>query len=184
MSIPIIRLARLSDLSGLIKIEKACFDGEKQWDANSFKFVILDTNSSVYILSHNNQDIGFIVASTSQNNSNIIQIDNIAIMSTGRRRGFGTLLLLHLIEIESTTKKIITICNEYNLTCQLFLQSLNFKCIKILKDYYDETDDHGYLMECHISKSHSTCAKADHATTMNCNNQKWQNRLYKTNELI
>ncbi|HMP16933.1 MAG TPA: ribosomal protein S18-alanine N-acetyltransferase [Gemmatales bacterium] len=80
---------------------------------------------------------------------NRLHILNLAIHPKFRRHHVGAQLISKLIgKLSSHRRAKITLeLRESNLVAQLFLKSLGFVAIKVVKNYYDDTHEDAYFME-------------------------------------
>jgi ribosomal-protein-alanine N-acetyltransferase len=94
--------------------------------------------------------VGFIIYELM---SKRIQVLDMAIHPNYRRMGYGKTLIDKLKDKLSIKKriKISTEVRESNLSLQLFLKSQNFIAHEILKDYFEDTKEDGYIMQYSLS---------------------------------
>lgn len=76
-------------------------------------------------------------------------LTNVAVHPDYRRRGVATALINRLKAKMSTTQKpkISVDLRESNLAAQLLFKSAGFSAIKIIRGYYEDTDEDAYYME-------------------------------------
>jgi ribosomal-protein-alanine N-acetyltransferase len=75
-----------------------------------------------------------------------LELLHLAVAPEHRRRGAGRALLAHLGEwLRQPGDRVRAAVPESNLAVQLFLRSLGYKAVGVLRGYYDEDD--AYVME-------------------------------------
>lgn len=77
-----------------------------------------------------------------------LRLLNFAVAASARRTGVGSQMLQRLQEKLRYGKRsrIILEVGESNLGAQLFFRANGFRCVAILKDFYEDTGDDAYLM--------------------------------------
>jgi ribosomal-protein-alanine N-acetyltransferase len=85
---------------------------------------------------------------------NKLHILNFAVCPSHRRIGIGRQMIAKLIgKLSSHRRTRITLAvRETNLTAQLFFQKQEFKAVKVLRNYYEDSGEDAYLMHFAISE--------------------------------
>lgn len=129
------------DLKELIAIDKK--SQENPWTKTEFKKKLSQKSISCTIFENNNEILGFIVYEIFLRRITILRI---GVHHLSRRKGIGKAL------IESLLKKLTNKCTlisaevrETNLPIQLFLRSQAFRAVKILNNYYQDTNEDSYV---------------------------------------
>ena len=45
---------------------------------------------------------------------------------------------------------------ESNLDAQCFFRAIGFKAVSVLRDFYDDTDEDAYVMQCRVNQEATT----------------------------
>lgn len=144
-----IDLIEEKDLPQILKIEQESFSNP--WTLKDFIQAFRIREVLGVKLEIEREFVGFLLFC--RTNADVLEIWNMAIDLKFRRMGYGTILIEHLKERLARVrcrKKICTLVSEYNLSGQLFLQSCDFRCRKIVRQYWDAPDTGGadaYSME-------------------------------------
>lgn len=94
-----------------------------------------------------------------------VHVLNIAVHPKFRRLGIGKQMVAKLIgKLSSHRRTHLTLAvREANLSAQLFFRSMEFRAVKLLPGYYEDSGEDAFLMEYGILKP--ATANAEHAAT-------------------
>jgi [ribosomal protein S18]-alanine N-acetyltransferase len=144
-----IRLLEHNDIKETVRIEAHSF--EYPWKEVEFKEYIGDEHKQAYTAKINKHIIGYIAYEKIDNRRHI-RIRNIAVDPILRRLGVGIKLMDYIFELyrlDNSYDHLVATIRETNLRAQLFFKKCQFKCIKIINDYYttNGVDEPAYLMK-------------------------------------
>lgn len=127
----VIRKMQLSDLPSVMAIEKAVQDNP--WDYSAFE-KFLEIGQAVVLLVKG-KIVGFIMISTVVDEAEIL---NIAVAKGHQGKGFGNLLIQHVISLakKEKVKKIFLEVRKSNHRAIKLYKRNGFKLQNIRKDYY------------------------------------------------
>ena len=125
-------------LPEILRIERACF--ESPWDEEDFYWYLRRKSVVGMIVEIDDQIVGYMVYSKSKSR---IELHNIAVEPTHRREGIGKMLIDKPLSKLRTVEAVV---RETNLAAQLFLRSMGFKAVTVLRKHHGEED--AYLMTC------------------------------------
>jgi len=128
----------LDDLDQVMAIEKATF--KDAWKRSFFEHSLNSENSFAYVVKENNQVIGYLNAWQVEDEMNL---DNIAVAETHRRKGIGSQLLSKLIEVSKKNKcKMIYLeVRISNITAQKIYEKFGFEKSYSRKEYYPDGEE-------------------------------------------
>lgn len=83
-----------------------------------------------------------------------MQIVNFAVHPNWRRRGIGVQMVSELVSKMTIHRRthITMELRETNLAAQLFFQQQGFRAVRVLRNFYEDTGEDGYLMEYRLAK--------------------------------
>ncbi len=98
------------------------------------------------VAEHNDRIIGFMIYELHKNRLHVL---NFAVAPDHRRTGVGTQMVAKLIgKLSSHRRSKITLAvRERNLPAQLFFRSQDFKAVRVLRNYYEDSGEDAFLME-------------------------------------
>lgn len=142
---PTIRYTFNRDINQIVEIEQACF--EFPWSKNEFvklnqPYIDGIKNATIGIVAEwQEKIIGYLYYTEESIRYRII---NIAVHPDFRRQKVFTILMDKVLSNASRKQKmrVVVAIRETNLFAQLAFKSLGFKAVKILKNFYDVTDEH------------------------------------------
>lgn len=132
------------DMAEVLAIEKAAF--EFSWDEDDFILCLRQRNCIGMVAEIGDRVVGFFVYELHKTRLHIL---NLAVDPQLHRRGIGRAMLIRIIAKLSFRRRsrIVAEVRESNLRSQLFLRSLGFTAVSVLRDFYDDTDEDAYLMQ-------------------------------------
>ena len=138
-----IRWMRWKDMKEVLEIENECF--EFAWTEDDFVRCLQQRNCIGMVAEYQGRVVGFIFYEMLKTKIHLL---NVATLSEFRRKGVATQLVARLIaKLGSQRRSRITLeVRETNLPAQLFLRSLGFRAIEILRGFYDGTHEDAYQM--------------------------------------
>jgi len=128
-----------------MQIERSSFPDP--WKETEFLDCLKQRHVTGRTLSRRGSVLGFVVYGIHRQR---IQILNLAVDPVYRRQGVATKLINALKEClvpPHTCRRIRTEVRETNLGAQLFFKKQEFKAVKILRNFYDGTDEDAYVMK-------------------------------------
>jgi ribosomal-protein-alanine N-acetyltransferase len=80
---------------------------------------------------------------------NKLNVLNFAVAPPYRRQGIGTQMIGKLVAKLTTHRrsKVTLAVRESNLSAQLFFRQQEFKAVKVLKNFYEDSGEDAFLME-------------------------------------
>lgn len=137
-----LRWVTLDDMPDVLQIERASF--ADPWEVSQFFNELRQSNCSGVVAERAGEILGYVIYATYEAHFEII---NLAVKSSSRRNGIGTLLLLHVMHTVTALGRSAThlAVRETNLGAQLFLKKNGFKVSAILKGLYGETPEDSYM---------------------------------------
>jgi len=136
---------RKSDLKGVIRIERESF--ASPWTLDSFRWGINSkANVHHYLVGrHSKKPIAYIVFSHLRDEVHIL---NIAVDKKFRRRGIGSLLLRHTLNLAKSlgAKKATLEVRVSNIAAQSLYRKFGFKVVTIRRKYYSDNREDAYIM--------------------------------------
>lgn len=131
-----VEIANVCDIERLDEIQKECFEKLEHQD---FDFVLKNQNFVVVKGEVENQIVGFVSASFSFEQCDILQV---CVCEKFRRRGLGKELLTAFENImkEKSVCELFLEVNEKNIPAISLYNSMNFSFLNKRKKYYGEND--------------------------------------------
>ena len=131
------------DMEEVLEIENECF--EFAWVEDDFMRCLRQRNCIGMVAEYQGRVVGFMIYELLKTKIHLL---NVATFSEFRRKGVGTQLVAKLIaKLGNQRRSRITLeVRETNLPAQVFLRSLGFLAVDILRDFYDETNEDAYQM--------------------------------------
>jgi ribosomal-protein-alanine N-acetyltransferase len=132
------------DMAEVLAIEQQCF--EFPWQEEDFIRCLRQRNCIGMIIEHDAKVVGFMVYEL---NAQLLHVLNFAVHEDCRYRGVGRELMRKLTDKLSHQRRsrIMLECRETNLDAQLFFKRLGFRCVTILRDFYQDTPEDAYLFQ-------------------------------------
>jgi len=132
------------DLPAVLRIERSSFP--TPWRTIDFLYQTRQRNHLAYVAEDREEVVGYAVGALKGESFHLL---NFAVDPARRREGIGSQMMDFLINVARAhgCNKIYLEVREHNLPAQLFYRKLGFRATQILKKYYKDTDEDGYLME-------------------------------------
>ncbi len=126
------------NVEGVFQIEQACFS--TPWSLESFKNDLTNENAVYFCLEEDGKVIGYVGMWQSLDEGNI---NNIAVLQEYRRKGYGKLLLEHLIAYgkEHNLSFLTLEVRESNTGARALYQSVGFLEVGRRNKYYERCED-------------------------------------------
>src|SRR5262245_40362969 len=136
------------DMPEVLHIEQQSF--EYAWTEEDFLRCLQQRNCIGMVAEHGEKVVGFMIYELHKSKLHIL---NFAVNRGYRRMGIGNQMVSKLIgKLSSHRRTKITLAvRETNLAAQLFFRSQDFKAVKVLRDYYEDSGEDAYLMEYRIA---------------------------------
>lgn len=140
---PLIRWMIRRDMEEVLLIERRSF--EYFWTEEDFLSCLRQRNAIGMVAEHNQKIVGFMVYELLKSQLHLL---NFAVDPQFRRAGVGKAMVSKMVAKLSQQKRseIRAEVRETNLSAQLFFRSCGFSSTKVLRGYYDETDEDAYVM--------------------------------------
>jgi len=131
------------DMPDVLAIESA--QKSFPWSEDEFLKVLRRRNCIGMVAEADDRVVGYIIYELNKYKLSIV---NFAVHPDFQRRGVATQMTAKLVGKLSTQRrtKILTTVRESNLNVQLFLRSIGFKAIEIIRELFDDTGEDGYIM--------------------------------------
>lgn len=140
------------DMPEVLDIERDCF--EFAWNEQHFLEYLRQRYCIGMVAEHNQTIVGYFVYEIHKNR---IRILNLAVAPEVRRRGVGSQLVQRLVDklSQQRRKEIELEVRETNLAAQLFFRQQDFRAIKVLREFYDDSTEDAYRMRFTLESSRS-----------------------------
>lgn len=137
------------DMSEVLKAEIDSF--EFAWTEDDFLRCLRQRNCIGMVAEVNDRIVGFMIYELHKSKLHIL---NFAVAPGYRRTGIGRLMVKKLIGKLSTHRrsKITLAVRERNLCAQLFFRNQDFKAVRVLRDYYEDSGEDAFLMEFRVEE--------------------------------
>ena len=135
------------DMPEVLQIEQDSFD--YSWTEEDFLRCLRQRNCIGMVAEHGEKVVGFMIYELHKNKLHIL---NFAVCPSCRRTGIGGQMIAKLIGKLSSHRrtKITRAVRERNLNAQMFFQALDFRAMKVLRNYYEDSGEDAYLMQFRI----------------------------------
>lgn len=132
------------DMNEVLQTEQESF--HVPWTEDDFLHCLRRRNCIGMVAESGDQVVGHVIYELHRNRLHIL---NLAIHPHHRRHHVGAQIMSKLIgKLSSHRRAKITLeLRESNLVAQLFLKSLGFVATKVVKHYYEDTNEDAYFME-------------------------------------
>lgn len=145
-----LRKFSLSDLIQVMEVEKVSFPKSQAYPKSYFEKYHREYPQGFIVAEEKNKILGYTIGQLKDGTGEIISL---AVKPAWRKKGVGRALTNFLINHsrEKNIKEIFLHVRTKNKKGISFYQSLDFKILKTIKDYYQNGDD-AYLMKKGLSK--------------------------------
>jgi ribosomal-protein-alanine N-acetyltransferase len=132
------------DMPEVLQTEQESF--AYAWTEEDFLRCLRQRNCIGMVAEHGEKVVGFMIYELHKNKLHIL---NFAVHPTWRRHGVGAQMVGKLVsKLSSHRRTRITLeVRETNLAAQLFFRAQEFKGIRVLRAFYDDTGEDAFLME-------------------------------------
>lgn len=121
-------------LASVQAIERASF--EFPWDETDFIAHLQQRNAIALVARREPQVVGFV---TVELRRRYVELTNLAVDPIYRRQGIGELLVARAKGLLCGRRQsVVAIVRESNLAAQLFFRDTGFRCVDILRDWWNE----------------------------------------------
>ena len=136
------------DMAEVLGIERDSF--EFTWTEEDFLCCLRQRNCIGMVAECDQEIVGFMVYEIHKSKLRVL---NFATALASRRQGVGRQMIRRLIDklSQQRRKEIVVDVRETNLLAQLFFQSEQFRAVRVMRNYYDDTDEDAYLMRYRLS---------------------------------
>src|SRR5580700_8808653 len=137
------------DMPEVLQIEQESFD--YSWTEEDFLRCLRQRNCIGMVAELNEKVVGFMIYELHKTKLHIL---NFAVHPKYRRLGIGQQMVSKLIgKLSSHRRTKITLAvRETNLTAQLFFRAQDFRAMKVLRNYYEDSGEDAYLMQFRIAE--------------------------------
>ena len=132
------------DMAEVLMAEVASF--EYAWTEDDFLRCLRQRNCIGMVAEINDRIVGFMIYELHKGKLHVL---NFAVAPGHRRTGIGRQMVKKLIGKLATHRrsKITLAVRERNLSAQLFFRIQDFKAVRVLRDYYEDSREDAFLME-------------------------------------
>ncbi len=135
------------DMPEVLQIEQESFD--YSWTENDFLKCLRQRNCIGMVAEQGETVVGFMIYELHKTKLHVL---NFAVAKSVRRVSVGGQMVAKLIaKLSSHRRNKITLAvRESNLAAQLFFRSKEFRAVKLLRNYYEDSGEDAYLMQYHM----------------------------------
>ena len=135
------------DMPEVLQAEEESF--EFAWTEEDFLRCLRQRNCIGMVAELGEKVVGFMIYELHKSKLHIL---NFAVAPAYRRLGIGNQMVAKLIgKLSSHRRTRITLAvRETNLPAQLFFRSQDFRAVKVLRSYYDDSGEDAFLMQYRI----------------------------------
>lgn len=132
------------DMPEVLAIEHSSFD--TPWCEEEFLRVLRQRNCIGMVAEHGERVVGFMIYELHKNKLHVLDF---ATHPEFRAQGVGKQMIAKLVGKLSAHRRtrIILHVRESNLIAQLFYRSQNFRATEVVREFYSDTSEDGYLMQ-------------------------------------
>lgn len=138
------------DMLEVLEIERQSF--EYPWSDDELLNCLRQRNCVGMVAEHQGQIVGFMVYELHRTRIHVL---NFAVAPEFRRHRVGSQMIAKLIGKLSSQRRnrIVLAVRETNLAAQLFFRENGFRAVSILHDFYVDTPEDAYVMQCRYRPS-------------------------------
>ena len=132
------------DMPEVLQTEQESFD--YSWTEEDFLRCLRQRNCIGMVAEHGEKVVGFMIYELHKSKLHIL---NFAVHAAWRRLGIGSQMVQKLIsKLSSHRRTRITLeVRETNLPAQLFFSRQEFRAIRVLRSFYEDSGEDAFLME-------------------------------------
>ena len=132
------------DMPEVLQTEQASFDFA--WTEEDFLRCLRQRNCIGMVAEQGEKVVGFMIYELHKTKLHIL---NFAVQPTCRRVGVGAQMVAKLIsKLSSHRRTRITLeVRETNLVAQLFFRAQDFRAVRVLRGYYEDSGEDAFLMQ-------------------------------------
>jgi ribosomal-protein-alanine N-acetyltransferase len=132
------------DMAEVLRTEQESF--EYSWTEEDFLKCLRQRNCIGMVAELGDKVVGFMIYELHKSKLHVL---NFAVHPEYRRLGVGRQMVAKLIgKLSSHRRTKITLAvRETNLAAQLFFKRLDFRAIKVLRGYYDDSGEDAFMMQ-------------------------------------
>lgn len=131
------------DMPEVLRLEGICF--EFPWSEDDFLKCLRQRNCIGMVAERDDKIVGFMIYELHPNR---LGIENLAVAPSVHRTGVGRSMVEKLTgELSERRSSIMVVVRDKNLEGQLFFKNMGFRAVSVLRDYYEDAPDEGYLFQ-------------------------------------
>jgi ribosomal-protein-alanine N-acetyltransferase len=136
------------DMPEVLQTEQQSF--EYAWTEEDFLRCLRQRNCIGMVAELGEKVVGFMIYELHKNKLHIL---NFAVHPGWRRTGVGAQMVAKLIsKLSSHRRTRITLeVRETNLTAQLFFRNMEFRAVRVLRAFYEDSGEDAFLMQYHFA---------------------------------
>ena len=137
------------DMPEVLQTEQDSF--EYSWTEEDFLRCLRQRNCIGMVAEHGEKVVGFMIYELHKNKLHIL---NFAVHPAYRRLHVGSQMVAKLIsKLSSHRRTRITLeVRETNLTAQLFFRKQDFKAVRVLRGFYEDSGEDAFLMQYRLAE--------------------------------
>ena len=137
------------DMADVLRAEQQSF--EYAWTEDDFLRCLRQRNCIGMVAECNDRIVGFMIYELHKNRLHVL---NFAVAPAFRRSGIGAQMVGKLIgKLTSHRRSKITLAvRERNLAAQVFFRSQDFRAVRVLRNYYEDSGEDAFLMEFRVAE--------------------------------
>jgi [ribosomal protein S18]-alanine N-acetyltransferase len=132
------------DMAEVLRTEHDSF--EYSWTEEDFLKCLRQRNCIGMVAEHEERVVGFMIYELHKSKLHVM---NFAVHPDYRRTGIGAQMIAKLIgKLSSHRRTKITLAvRETNLVAQLFFKEVDFRAVKVMRKYYEDSGEDAFLMQ-------------------------------------
>lgn len=138
------------DMPEVLRAEQDSF--EYSWTEEDFLKCLRQRNCIGMVAESGDKVVGFMIYELHKSKLHVL---NFAVHPDYRRTGVGRQMVAKLIgKLSSHRRTKITLAvRETNLPAQLFFKTLDFRAIKVLRSYYEDSGEDAFMMQFRVNSN-------------------------------